>query len=249
MTGAAPAAIRDQPLIAVDVVPVTFGTAPSGAGGLRVGTATRRYEPFVGREALPGVLLDGAELLADGARRALRTKTAVDAAAVRHLAQIGAFDGPDRDPRSAAISVAFLAVVAPGVVDGSGPAVSASAAVPVPVAGTVWHDVADLPLGLPFDHDRIIAAALDHARTRLWSDVPLTRALLGERFTTPDAARLTVALTGVAPDPGNLNRALRTNPALTRVDAPADGDAGSAAVGGLRRGRGGRPPAAWTWSD
>jgi ADP-ribose pyrophosphatase YjhB (NUDIX family) len=255
VTDAAPAAIRDQPLIAVDVVPVTFGTAPSGAGGLRVGTATRRYEPFVGREALPGVLLDGAELLADGARRALRTKTAVDAAAVRHLAQIGAFDGPDRDPRSAAISVAFLAVVAPDVVAGSDPDVSAAVAVPapvavpVPVAGTVWHDVADLPLGLPFDHDRIIAAALDHARTRLWSDVPLTRALLGERFTTPDAARLTVALTGVAPDPGNLNRALRTNPALTRVDAPTDGDAGSAAAGGVRRGRGGRPPAAWTWSD
>jgi 8-oxo-dGTP diphosphatase len=239
VTEAAPAAIRDQPLIAVDVVPVTFGAVGSsrtaGAGGLRVATAARRYDPFVGREALPGVLLDGAELLADGARRALRTKTAVDAAAVRHLAQIGAFDGPDRDPRSAAISVAFLAVVAP----------ASPAPAPGTSAGTVWHDVADLPLGLPFDHDRIIAAALDHARTRLWSDVPLTRALLGEHFTTPDAARLTVALTGVAPDPGNLNRALRTNPALTRLDAPAEGDA----LGPVRRGRGGRPPAAWTWSD
>ncbi len=254
MTEAAPAAIRDQPLIAVDVVPVTFGAVGSsrtaGAGGLRVATAARRYDPFVGREALPGVLLDGAELLADGARRALRTKTAVDAAAVRHLAQIGAFDGPDRDPRSAAISVAFLAVVAPaspapapGASASSAGASSASSA--AAAAGTVWHDVADLPLGLPFDHDRIIAAALDHARTRLWSDVPLTRALLGEHFTTPDAARLTVALTGVAPDPGNLNRALRTNPALTRLDAPAESDA----LGAVRRGRGGRPPAAWTWSD
>ncbi|QWS33498.1 NUDIX domain-containing protein [Curtobacterium aetherium] len=228
MTAAGPAAVRDQPLIAVDVVLVSAaGAAVAGRDdaptGLRVATARRRYEPFAGREALPGVLLDGAELLADGARRALRTKTAVDAAAVRHLAQVGAFDGPDRDPRSTAISVAFLAVA------GSDTAGD----------GTTWHDVVGLPLGLPFDHDRIIAAALDHARTRLWSDVPLTRALLGERFTTPDAARLVVALTGTSPDPGNLNRALRTNPALTRVDPTA--------AAATRAGRGGRPPAAWTW--
>lgn len=230
MTGAAPAAVRDQPLIAVDVVLVAFDDTGDGVdpGGLRVATARRRYEPFVGREALPGVLLDGPELLADGARRALRTKTGTDAAAVRHLAQIGAFDGPERDPRSAAISIAFLAVTA-------GTAAVADA--------VRWHDAVGLPLGLPFDHDRIITAALDHARTRLWSDGPLTRALLGERFTTPDAARLVVALTGVAPDPGNLNRALRTNPALTRLDPAAEPVVRSGA------GRGGRPPAAWTWTD
>jgi 8-oxo-dGTP diphosphatase len=234
VSGAAPAAVRDQPLIAVDVVLVAFDGAFDDAGegtgpaGLRVATARRRYEPFVGREALPGVLLDGPELLADGARRALRTKTGVDAAAVPHLAQIGAFDGPERDPRSAAISIAFLAVTAGSTrVDDA----------------VRWHDAADLPLGLPFDHDRIIQAALDHARTRLWSDAPLTRALLGERFTTPDAARLVVALTGVTPDAGNLNRALRTNPALTRLDPATRPVARSAA------GRAGRPPAAWTWRD
>jgi 8-oxo-dGTP diphosphatase len=228
VTGAAAGAARDQPLIAVDVVLVAFDATGDGAVGLRVATARRRYEPFVGREALPGVLLDGPELLADGARRALRTKTGVDAAAVRHLAQIGAFDGPERDPRSAAISVAFLAVAA-GTTDTDD--------------AVQWHDAAELPLGLPFDHDRIIAAALEHARTRLWSDGPLTRALLGERFTTPDAARLVVALTGVAPDPGNLNRALRTNPSLARVDPAAVSHVGAGT------GRAGRPPAAWTWTD
>jgi 8-oxo-dGTP diphosphatase len=49
-----------------------------------------------------------------------------------------------------------------------------------------------------------------------------------------------VALTGTAPDPGNLNRALRTNPALQRLDTTG--------APGARTGRGGRPPAAWTWS-
>ncbi|MBF4603643.1 NUDIX hydrolase [Curtobacterium sp. VKM Ac-2884] len=216
MTDAA-AAIRDQPLIAIDVVPVSFVTTE----GLRVATARRAYAPYVGQEALPGVLLDGTEILADGARRALRSKVGVGSTAVRHLAQVGAFDGPDRDPRDSAISIAFLAVIDPAA-----------------HADATWHDVGTLPLGLPFDHDRIVASALERARVLLWSDLPFTRALLGDPFTTADAARLRIALTGTTPDPGNLNRTLRTNTALARVDLPAS--AGP---------RGGRPPAAWTWQD
>jgi len=225
----APSATRDQPLIAIDVVPMSF----TASDGLRVATARRPYDPYAGLEALPGVLLDGAELLADGARRALRTKTGIDAAAVRHLAQIGAFDGPDRDPRSAAISVAFVAVATPpagGVADpGTVPSTGPTA---------IWRRPDQGDQRLPFDHDAIIAAALDHVRTRIWRDLPLTRALLGETFTTSDAALLQAELTGVTPDPGNTNRALRTNPALVRSDAAA-----------TTASRGGRPPATWTWTD
>lgn len=217
MTDAASAA-RDQPLIAIDVVPMSFTTAD----GLRVATARRPYAPFAGREALPGVLLDAAERLVDGAGRALRTKTGIEAAAVRHLAQVGAFDGPSRDPRDAAISIAFLAVVAPAV-DG-------------PLA--VWRPVVGAEPGLPFDHDTIVAAAVGHVRTRLWRDVPMTRALLGEVFPTSAAAQLHATLHGSAPDAGNLNRSLRTNPALVRATVPATAST-----------RGGRPPATWTWAD
>lgn len=217
MTDAA-AAARDQPLIAIDVVPVSFTTAD----GLRVATARRAYDPFAGLEALPGVLLDAAERLVDGARRALRTKTGIDAAAVRHLAQVGAFDGPSRDPRDTAISIAFLAVVDPGM--------------DAPPA--VWRRPDQGAPRLPFDHDAIVRTAVDQVRTRLWRDVPLTRALLGEVFPTSAAAQLHAALHGSAPDAGNLNRSLRTNPALVRATAPAT--AGT---------RGGRPPATWTWAD
>ncbi|MGN8049426.1 NUDIX domain-containing protein [Curtobacterium sp. 22159] len=213
-----PTAARDQPLIAIDVVPVSFSTAE----GLRVATARRAYDPYAGREALPGVLLDAAERLADGAHRALRTKTGIAASAVRHLAQVGAFDGPSRDPRETAISIAFLAVVAPAVDGGR----------------AVWRPVDGGDHGLPFDHDTIVRAAVDQVRTRLWRDVPLTRALLGDVFPTSAAAALHTALHGGAPDAGNLNRALRTNPLLVRTDAPP-----------TSTGRGGRPPATWTWTD
>lgn len=211
-------ATRDQPLIAIDVVPVSFTVTE----GLRVATARRAYDPYAGREALPGVLLDAAERLADGARRALRTKAAIGTGAVRHLAQVGAFDGPSRDPRETAISIAFAAVVAPAV-DG-GP--------------VVWRSTDGGDPGLPFDHDTIVRAALDQVRTRLWRDVPMTRALLGDVFPTSAAAVLHAALHGTAPDAGNLNRALRTNPALVRTDASP-----------TSTGRGGRPPATWTWTD
>lgn len=219
-----PSATRDQPLIAIDVVPMSFTTG----GGLRVATARRLYDPYAGQEALPGVLLQPTELLVDAARRALETKTGIGRPAVRHLAQIGAFDGPDRDPRSAAISIAFVAVVdvPRGVTDG-----------PAGDPSPVWRDPTGAEPSLPFDHDRIIQAAVDDVRTRLWRDLPLTRALLGPRFTTADASRLQSALVGAAPDPGNLNRALRTNTALSRVTEPSS--TGS---------RGGRPPAVWTWT-
>ncbi len=235
MTDAATAA-RDQPLIAIDVVPMSFTTAD----GLRVATARRPYAPFAGREALPGVLLDAAERLVDGAGRALRTKTGIEAAAVRHLAQVGAFDGPSRDPRDAAISIAFLAVVARLWTER--PAVAAGRRSRGVEAGrrsaAVWRPVDGAEPGLPFDHDTIVAAAVDQVRTRLWRDVPLTRALLGEVFPTSAAAQLHAALHGSAPDAGNLNRSLRTNPALVRATVPATAST-----------RGGRPPATWTWAD
>ncbi|MGU3410893.1 hypothetical protein ACLBWP_12340 [Microbacterium sp. M1A1_1b] len=228
---------RDQPLIAIDVVPMSF----SATEGLRVATARRPYDPYAGHQALPGVLLLPAERLADGAQRALHTKAGIGSDEVRHLAQIGAFDGPGRDPRDAAISIAFVAVV-----DRSRPPATADAADATGVAGPVTEpsalrrDPAQAEPGLPFDHDRIIAAALEHARTRMWRDAALTRALLGPRFTTADAARLQTALTGTVPDPGNLNRALRTNAAILRSDDPAPSAAGR---------RGGRPPVTWTWQD
>jgi ADP-ribose pyrophosphatase YjhB (NUDIX family) len=230
-----PSLTRDQPLIAIDVVPMSFTTR----GGLRVATARRLYDPYAGQEALPGVLLQPTELLVDGARRALETKTGISRPAVRHLAQVGAFDGPDRDPRSAAISIAFVAVV--DVADVSDVDVTVPRGAAGGLAGDpspVWREATGGEPSLPFDHDRIIRAAVDDVRTRLWRDLPLTRALLGPRFTTADASRLQAALYGAAPDPGNLNRALRTNPALERVAEPAS--TGS---------RGGRPPAVWTWTD
>ncbi|BDZ48987.1 ADP-ribose pyrophosphatase [Frondihabitans sucicola] len=207
-----PDLVRDQPLIAIDVVPLAFDRV----AGLLIGTATRAFDPFAGSEALPGVLLGPSELLVAAASRALDAKAGIRAAEVRHLAQLGAFDGPGRDPRSRAISVAFVAVTGPDA--GS---------------ATLWTPAASGALDLPFDHDAIIAVAREHVRTRLWSDVPLTRALTGDTFSTAAGSALEAELTGLKPHAGNFHRGLSKHPGLERLDSTAA--------------TGGRPATSWRW--
>jgi 8-oxo-dGTP diphosphatase len=187
---------HDQPLIAVDVVPVTF----SATDGLLFGTALREFDPWAGTPALPGVLLGAGERLHDAAFRALRTKAGVGPDSVRHLAQLGAFDAVGRDPRSNAISISFLTVVDPGA-----------------GAQIDWASASDLP-STPFDHDAIIQSARKHLSTYLWTDADLTRALTGTHFTTVDAARIGTDVLGAQPHAGNLHRALSRDVRLERTE-------------------------------
>ncbi len=65
----------------------------------------------------------------------------------------------------------------------------------------------------------------------LWSDLPFTKALMGERFTVGDALAITAALTGDMPDRGNLNKKLVAVPGLRHA--------------GFGPGRG--RPSQWEW--
>ena len=189
--------IRNQPLIAVDVVPVRWSRVR-----LLIGSARRRFEPFTGRFALPGVLLGTGESLIHAATRSLQTKAGIGPDSVGALFQIGAFDGPDRDPRRHAISIAFCAVIDAGESADN--------------ADLRWTPAGDLT-GLPFDHDLLVSEALRQLRTRLWLDDAVTRALTGPRFATSDAARLTGAVTNEAVHQSNLRRSLAAHPGLTSM--------------------------------
>lgn len=207
---------RQQPLIAIDVVPIGYDQSTQK---LRYGTATRQFEPFAGEQALPGVLLGPDETLEEAARRALADKGGFHPGKVTHLTQVGAFDGPGRDPRDKAMSVAFLAVIAPH-----------------PSRLITWRDWGDVG-GMPFDHDRILEAAKDVARTRLWGDQAFTRAVTGETFSTRDASTIAATLTGTAPHAGNLHRQLSGLNGLI-----ATGKAESTVAGGRRA-------TTWAWGS
>ena len=131
---------------------------------------TRRKEPpFEGLLALPGGFVHVQED-ADtemAARRVIRSKIGFDAP---YLEQLFTFSGPARDPRGWSVSVAYYALIPASLLDQS------------QVAETL--PVEDLPK-LPFDHDQIVAKAIERLRSKAtYSSLPAF--LLPEIFTLND---------------------------------------------------------------
>jgi 8-oxo-dGTP diphosphatase len=153
----------ERPILTVDIVLLML--APDT---LRVGLLKRAAAPFVGELALPGgyVHTDGdADTLAT-ARRVLKVKCGLSRV---FCEQLQTFSGPKRDPRGWSATVAYYALL---------PEHLASAAlrqemVFKPVSG---HG------RLPFDHAKIVAAAVERLRGKgSYSTLPAF--LLGPTFT------------------------------------------------------------------
>ncbi len=183
-----------QPLLSVDVVAVKWD-----GEALQFALHDRPNEPFAGRSALPGVLLLPGEALVDAVHRAVAVKIGAAEASIIQVTQVGAFDGTNRDPRGATISIAHLAVIE--------------------------HDASKLEsgqwaadaTGLPFDHDAIVGSAIDELGLRLWSDWPLTRAILGEEFTTKSALALSHRLDALPNRASNVARWLEATGRVERI--------------------------------
>ncbi|MBC9927291.1 NUDIX hydrolase [Leucobacter sp. cx-169] len=174
----------DQPLVSVDVVAVRWD-----GGALRYAIHHRKFEPFLGELALPGVLLLPGESLEAAARRAVSAKLGLPDTSIRHVTQFGAFDETNRDPRGATIAIGHLAFLTDG-----------------PDGEATWVDFTDTAVPLPFDHNTIVTAAWDSLRSRVWIDWPVTRALLGEGFTTGQVITLATLLDHMPYQVSNLAR-------------------------------------------
>lgn len=136
----------DYPRPAVTVDLVAFALA---GDALRTLFIRRKHEPFAGRWALPGGFLEMDEPIEAAARRELHEETGFSVAGPVEF--IGAFGAPGRDPRGRTISHVYAAPVpgnAPEVAGGDDAAEAA------------WLDPVSRK-GLAFDHDQILATALD----------------------------------------------------------------------------------------
>ncbi|MGW2661999.1 NUDIX hydrolase [Nocardia tengchongensis] len=188
--------MEQQSAVSIDVIALHYGPDDPTA---TLGIAARRWEPFAGALALPGVLLGLGERLAEAATRAVHTKLGVPADAILAVGQVATFDEPNRDPRGPTLSIAMWAVVGPHESDTA-----------------TWVPFDAVP-HLAFDHNQIVATARDRLADMLWKDLTFTRALTGDEFTATRAVGLTTALHGAKPDAGNLNRTLAALPGLSRT--------------------------------
>lgn len=192
-------------IVTVDVVILTIRD-----GELCVLLTQRGHEPFQGALALPGGFVQAEEDLdtEDAAERILCTKVG---AAGLHFEQLRTFSGPSRDPRGYSITAAYIALVPESSIPES------SILVPV-------HQATNLA----FDHDKILAEAVDRVRRKSsYSSAPA--ALLEEDFTLSDLYGAYGAVLGNVPDPSSFRRKVLSVGAIE--------DTGKVKIGGRGKGR------------
>jgi 8-oxo-dGTP diphosphatase len=159
----------------------------------------RGETPYAGKRALPGGFVRPHESLDQAAARELREETGVSLGPV-HLEQLASYGDPGRDPRMHVVTVAYLALGPrlPEPTAGSG----AAAATWVPVASAS---------GLAFDHDRILADAVERARAKL-EYTPLATAFCPAEFTVAQLRRVYEIVWGSPVDPRNFHRKVTGTP-------------------------------------
>ncbi|MGB8021526.1 MAG: NUDIX domain-containing protein [Candidatus Nanopelagicales bacterium] len=210
-----------HPSVAVDTAVLTV---PPGADGLNVLLVRRAGTHEHGAWALPGTFLHPGETLAQAVLRSLADKAGIRGLAPR---QLHVFDDPDRDDRGWVLSVAHLDAVtwlrlAATVASRDDGAV-------VPVAQAV---------GLPYDHDQIVALAVHTLRAR-YREEPDPDRLLPAPFTLLELRHLHQAVLGTPLLKDTFRRQMA--PQLTATDETREGVVGKPAAlfrHKPRRGRG-----------
>lgn len=173
--------------VTVDMVVFTIE-----ADSLMVALIERGEQPHKGSLALPGGFVRPNEDLIDTAMRELHEETGLE---VRHLAQLGAYGRPDRDPRMRIVTVGYWAIVPdlPEPVGGT----DAASARKVPVTEALAMNAS-----LRFDHDLIISDALEQARLAL-ENITVSTDFCAEEFTISELRRVYEIVWGVELDQGN----------------------------------------------
>lgn len=174
-------ALLERPSVAVDLILMSVIDGRPAVLLMR-----RSQHPFLGEWALPGGFVGIGETVDAAARRVLIEKAQIGDA---HVEQLYTFGAVERDPRMRIISIAYFALLPP---DRFAAALKAApdlalARLRVPWQGEAGGPVEVLlgegaPLGLAFDHDAMVALAMQRLRGKLdYSGVAF--ALLPERFT------------------------------------------------------------------
>jgi len=201
-----------RPSVTVDLVILTVQDKD-----LKILLVHRSEHPFKGSWALPGGFVrvsddrkDQGEDLDAAAARELEEETGLSESRCGRifLEQVRTFGKPGRDPRMRVISVAYYALVRPTLV----PLVRAGG----DVSRARWFGVEEVGANgsangnhgsgrLAFDHDEILAAAVDRARADL-DRTSIAFELVPETFTIQELRAVHEAIRGEPLDPGNFRK-------------------------------------------
>lgn len=201
--------------VTVDLVVLTVRRHALCALVVRRGEA-----PYSGMWALPGGFVRADEDLATAAARELAEETGLrsqdpgNRAPGAHLEQLATYGDPDRDPRMRVVSVAHLAL-APDL-PAPTPGGDARSARWAEVGALFGTDDAPARDGegksaLAFDHDQILAAGVERARSKIEYS-SLATAFCPPEFTVGELRRVYEAVWGVVLDPRNFHRKVTGTP-------------------------------------
>lgn len=163
----------ERPNLAVDCV--IFGL-DLDEESLKVMLIERDLEPFAGVWAIPGGFVRPGETLMAAATRELEEETGIKDV---FLEQLFTFGDPNRDPRDWVVSVAYYALVSPE---------KHQIQATTDARQAQWFPVTSLP-SLAFDHDKILATALQRIRGKL-TYAPIGFELLPQKFTIKQLQKL-----------------------------------------------------------
>lgn len=137
--------MRDTKRIAVTVDGVLID-------GERILLIRRGNDPFKGLWALPGGFVEYGETTEHAAVREVEEETGLRCEINR---LVGVYSAPDRDPRGHTISIVYVMSVREGEMKAGDDA-----------AGAEWHNLAELPEEIAFDHSDIIRDALKSSESQ-----------------------------------------------------------------------------------
>jgi 8-oxo-dGTP diphosphatase len=183
----------ERPSVTVDVALLS-----AFDGALSTLLVERTSHPFRGGFALPGGFVRMEESLDAAADRVLAEKCGLSGV---YLEQLYTFGGPDRDPRTRVVSVAYYALVDRSrfVEAAERTAGVAVARLDVPWEGETGGPVEVRgekgPLPLAFDHADILGMAVKRLRGKL-NYAPIGFQMLGERFTLLELQRVHETILG-----------------------------------------------------
>jgi 8-oxo-dGTP diphosphatase len=188
-----------HPAVTTDIVVFTIRHET-----LKVLLIKRAEDPYLGSWALPGGFVGIDESLDAAAARELDEETGVTDV---YLEQLYTFGQPDRDPRERVITVAYYALI-------PSDRIQIRAATDAEAVG--WFGLPELPR-LAFDHERILAMALERLRAKLdYSTIALQ--FMPQEFTLTELQSVYEQILGEPIDKRNFRKRILALDAIEATD-------------------------------